>query len=98
MGPNMSGLWGVPPTTMVGAIGSGNAAPSIQVPAPAHLYGGGGPLEIRNAVPGEMDHVGLATGADAEYMHQPREMLAGRSPSPRFLGLDGVLHVSWTIA
>lgn len=89
MGPNMSGLWGLPPTAMAGTMGSGNAAPSIQVPAPAHLYGGGGPLEIRNAVPGEMDHAGLAPVARSERLQQPGEMLAGGSASPRFLGLDG---------
>jgi len=29
-------------------------APSIAIPTPAHLFGETGPLEVRNAVPGDM--------------------------------------------
>lgn len=66
------GMYGVP------VIPAG--APSIQMPAPAHLYGATGPLEVRNGMPGEM--IGEDDGHGT-----PREGMAGGTP--RFLGLDG---------
>ena len=67
-----AGIWNVP-VVLAGA-------PSIQVPAPAHLYGATGPLEIRNAVPGEME------GGEEDH-GTPEENLA--IGSPRFLGVEG---------
>jgi len=66
-------MWG----GLAAGAGAGGAAPSIQVPAPAHLYGGGGPLEVRN---------GLPEDEATEYPGTPGVVLAG---TPRFLGLDG---------
>lgn len=49
--------------------------PSIQVPAPAHLYGATGPLEVKNGMP-----------ENGEEDASPKEGVIG---TPRFLGLDG---------
>lgn len=58
----------------------GNGTDSVAVPMPAHLFGMTGPLEVRNAVPGEMEE-------GAEEHGTPRESVAGGTP--RFLSVDG---------
>jgi hypothetical protein len=65
-------------------------APSIAVPTPAHLYGMTGPLEVRNAFPGE-----IGVEGDVEEYGTPHQVLA--SSSPRFLGLDGRFGGRWKL-
>ncbi|ORY35428.1 hypothetical protein BCR39DRAFT_585063 [Naematelia encephala] len=74
------GDFGLP--MMAGLSGFGGGG-SIKVPTPAHLYGETGPLEVRNAMPGEVE------GEDEE-----RGPMHG---TPRFLGVDGTgLDVPWS--
>lgn len=66
-------------------VGRQRGAPSIAVPTPAHLYGVTGPLEVRNAFPGELGHGEDEGGYDRIGDHH--EVLSVNSP--RFLGVDG---------
>jgi hypothetical protein len=60
---------------------------SIAVPTPAHLYGVTGPLEVRNAFPGELGQGGEEDAYDR--VGDRHEVLSVNSP--RFLGVDGEL-------
>ena len=62
---------------------------SIAVPVAAHLYGETGPLEVRNAVPGDIGMDGGGQECGYEEHGTPRESVAGGTP--RFLSVDGNL-------
>ena len=72
--------------TGMGEVPWGGTAPSIAVPTPAHLFGETGPLEVRNAVPGEMGLEREHERGNEEH-GTPRESVAGSTP--RFLSVDG---------
>lgn len=72
---------------------SGTAAPSINMPAPAHLFGVTGPLEVRNAMPGEMsDSMTGIFNLEGDLIDHGTPKNVAHSvgtSSPRYLGLDG---------